>query len=71
MAVKKNYKVRATFIGSNSMGYEKGNSYLLYIYFTTKGVKIRLLDSEREGKGLKWYVTFRSFLAEWDNISNV
>lgn len=69
MKTKKNFHIKATFIGTSSLGYEKNEEYDLHIFHTTKGIKIERFDIK--GKGLKWYITFRDFLSDWNNIVNI
>jgi hypothetical protein len=55
--------IKATFIGINSLGYEKDKEYSLKIA-NTKGTSVKRLD----GKGKCDYESLSAFLKNWDNI---
>jgi hypothetical protein len=54
-------KIQATFVGENSLGYEKGVTY-----------RLKLISFDRirreDGSGICAYDTIIAFLNNWDNI---
>jgi hypothetical protein len=59
-------KIKATFIGSNSLGYEHGKDYELKI-INVGGISIQRLD----GTGRCPYTSLSTFLNNWNNIKVV
>ena len=57
-------KIKATFTGTNSLGYEKGKEYQLKIA-EAKGMTIERAD----GTGRCPYQSLSSFLKNWNNIT--
>lgn len=53
-------EISATFIGQNSLGYIKGQTYILKV----TGFGVKRLD----GSGFCVYTSLRTFLLNWDNI---
>lgn len=53
-------EISATFIGQNSLGYIKGQTYILKV----TGFGVKRLD----GSGFVIYTSLRTFLLNWDNI---
>jgi hypothetical protein len=56
--------IKATFTGTNSLGFEKGKKYHLEIA-NIKGVSIHTLD----GKVKCPYESLSAFLKNWNNIT--
>jgi hypothetical protein len=55
--------ITATFIGTNSLGYEKGKEYQLKVS-DLQGVSVKRLD----GTGKCPYMSLSAFFKNWDNI---
>lgn len=63
---RNNMIIKATFTGTNSLGYETGKEYELKVY-EIKGVSVQRLDSSGECP----YMSLSSFLKNWNNITIV
>jgi hypothetical protein len=59
-------EIEATFIGENSLGYEKGKKYLLKILFRPSiGI------SRMDGSGVCTYQSLKSFMLNWNYVVHV
>lgn len=58
--------IQATFIGTDSLGYKKGNTYDL-ILSNHSGVTIKRKDLT----GVCVYTSLSSFLSNWDSIKHL
>lgn len=59
-------KVRAKFIGVNSLGYENGKEYDLLFNSYNRSLWIRIYDTS---KGICEYSSLKQFLNNWEVIS--
>jgi len=59
-------EIEATFIGENSLGYEKGKTYRLYI----SGLR-NIVIKKINGSGICPYVSIITFLDNWSNIKKL
>lgn len=55
--------IKATFTGTNSLGYENGKRYSLKVTHSKQ-----LNIERRDGTGKCTYATINAFLKNWDNI---
>jgi len=56
-------EITATFIGTDSFGYKKGNTYRLIINHAT--------IKRTNNTGICYYASLKSFLSNWDNIKQL
>jgi len=61
-------EIEATFIGENSLGYETGKTYRLYV---SEFRHIAINRTDKEKTGFCHYSSIITFLKNWSNIKRV